>query len=63
MAKKDSEATPTEKHYDQLRAMFEEAEIDFEEGENPLDGSYIDIPHVMVFNFDSEGALTGVNHD
>ena len=62
MSKKDSDAVPVEKHFDQLRAMFEEAEIDFEEGSDNGITPFIEF-NDCKFQFNDDGSLLEIEND
>ena len=62
MSKKNGDAIPVIKHYDQMVAMFEEAEIDFDEGVDSDSIQSIDMQGT-IFEFDETGSLMGVRND
>ena len=62
MSKKDSNAVPVEKHYDQFRSMLEEAEIDFDEGSDNGITPFIEMDGIK-FQFNDDGSLLEIEND
>lgn len=62
MSKRNSEAVPTEKHMDQIIAMFEEAEIDFFQGSDNGATPFIEFGDVK-FQFGDDGSLLEIEND
>ena len=60
--KESGNAVPVEKHLDQLRAMLEEAEIDFDEGSDNGITPFVEL-NSMKFQFSDDGSLLEVEND
>lgn len=62
MSKKQSDSVPVEKHLDQIKAMFEEAEIDFWEGSDNGVTPFIEFSDCK-FQFNDDGSLLEIEND